>query len=125
MGAGFRSVQAATAPLPDRVRFVRCETRQRERHGVDAGYQLGDPILTRPVRHSSANTLRAKVRGTDQVAVAFFGDGAAASPYYFSGVHSVILTTLDITFPPLVTDMPKATSGGSDLARRVAAGDDA
>ncbi len=32
--------------------------------------------------------LRAKVRGTKQVAVAFFGDGAAASPYYFSAVRS-------------------------------------
>lgn len=32
--------------------------------------------------------LRAMVRGTQQVAVAFFGDGAAASPYYFSAVRS-------------------------------------
>ena len=32
--------------------------------------------------------LRAMVRGTNQVAVAFFGDGAAASPYYFSAVRS-------------------------------------
>jgi TPP-dependent pyruvate/acetoin dehydrogenase alpha subunit len=32
--------------------------------------------------------LRALVRGTKQVAVAFFGDGAAASPYYFSAVRS-------------------------------------
>ena len=32
--------------------------------------------------------LRAMVRGTKQVAVAFFGDGAAASPYYFSAVRS-------------------------------------
>ncbi len=32
--------------------------------------------------------LRAMVRGTTQVAVAFFGDGAAASPYYFSAVRS-------------------------------------
>ncbi len=32
--------------------------------------------------------LRAKVRGTKQVSVAFFGDGAAASPYYFSAIRS-------------------------------------
>jgi TPP-dependent pyruvate/acetoin dehydrogenase alpha subunit len=32
--------------------------------------------------------LRAMVRGTKQVSVAFFGDGAAASPYYFSAVRS-------------------------------------
>ena len=32
--------------------------------------------------------LRGMVRGTRQVAVAFFGDGAAASPYYFSAVRS-------------------------------------
>ena len=32
--------------------------------------------------------LRAMVRGTKQVAVAFFGDGAAASPYYFSAIRS-------------------------------------
>jgi acetoin:2,6-dichlorophenolindophenol oxidoreductase subunit alpha len=32
--------------------------------------------------------LRAMVRGTNQVAVAFFGDGAAGSPYYFSAVRS-------------------------------------
>lgn len=31
---------------------------------------------------------RATVRGTKQVAVAFYGDGAAASPYYFSAVRS-------------------------------------
>ena len=32
--------------------------------------------------------LRAMVGGTDQVSVAFFGDGAAASPYYFSAIRS-------------------------------------
>jgi TPP-dependent pyruvate/acetoin dehydrogenase alpha subunit len=32
--------------------------------------------------------LHAMVRGTQQVAVAFFGDGAIASPYYFSAVRS-------------------------------------
>jgi acetoin:2,6-dichlorophenolindophenol oxidoreductase subunit alpha len=32
--------------------------------------------------------LRGMVRGTKQVAVAFFGDGASASPYYFSAVRS-------------------------------------
>ena len=32
--------------------------------------------------------LRGMIRGTRQVAIAFFGDGAAASPYYFSAVRS-------------------------------------
>ena len=32
--------------------------------------------------------LRGMVRGTQQVGVAFFGDGAAASPYYFSAIRS-------------------------------------
>ncbi|MFN7920822.1 MAG: thiamine pyrophosphate-dependent dehydrogenase E1 component subunit alpha [Bryobacteraceae bacterium] len=32
--------------------------------------------------------IRAQVRGTKQVAVAFFGDGAANSPYYFSAIRS-------------------------------------
>jgi TPP-dependent pyruvate/acetoin dehydrogenase alpha subunit len=32
--------------------------------------------------------LRSMVRGTKQVSVAFFGDGASASPYYFSAVRS-------------------------------------
>jgi acetoin:2,6-dichlorophenolindophenol oxidoreductase subunit alpha len=32
--------------------------------------------------------IRGKVLGSTQVAVAFFGDGAAASPYYFSAVRS-------------------------------------
>jgi pyruvate dehydrogenase E1 component alpha subunit len=32
--------------------------------------------------------IRALVRGTKQVAVAFFGDGAANSPYYFSAIRS-------------------------------------
>ena len=32
--------------------------------------------------------LHAMVRGTTQVAAAFFGDGASASPYYFSAVRS-------------------------------------
>lgn len=32
--------------------------------------------------------LRGMVRGTKQVSVAFFGDGASASPYYFSAIRS-------------------------------------
>jgi len=32
------------------------------------------------------------VKGTKQVGVAFFGDGAAASPYYFSAVRSCAIT---------------------------------
>ncbi len=32
--------------------------------------------------------LRGMVRGTGQVGVAFFGDGASASPYYFSAIRS-------------------------------------
>ncbi len=32
--------------------------------------------------------MRAMVRGTKQVSIAFFGDGAAASPYYFSAIRS-------------------------------------
>jgi len=32
--------------------------------------------------------IRAQVRGTKQVGVAFFGDGAANSPYYFSAIRS-------------------------------------
>jgi len=32
--------------------------------------------------------LHGMVRGTKQVAMAFFGDGAAASPYYFSAIRS-------------------------------------
>lgn len=32
--------------------------------------------------------LRSMVRGTKQVSVAFFGDGASASPYYFSAIRS-------------------------------------
>lgn len=32
--------------------------------------------------------LRAMVRGTKQVAISFFGDGAANSPYYFSAIRS-------------------------------------
>ncbi len=32
--------------------------------------------------------MRGMIRGTKQVGVAFFGDGAAASPYYFSAVRS-------------------------------------
>jgi TPP-dependent pyruvate/acetoin dehydrogenase alpha subunit len=32
--------------------------------------------------------LRGMVRGTKQVGVAFFGDGASASPYYFSAIRS-------------------------------------
>jgi acetoin:2,6-dichlorophenolindophenol oxidoreductase subunit alpha len=31
---------------------------------------------------------RAQIRGTKQVSIAFYGDGAAASPYYFSAVRS-------------------------------------
>jgi TPP-dependent pyruvate/acetoin dehydrogenase alpha subunit len=42
--------------------------------------------------------LRAQVRGTTQVAVAFFGDGAAASPYYFSAVRSATNLKLPVIF---------------------------
>jgi pyruvate dehydrogenase E1 component alpha subunit len=42
--------------------------------------------------------IRAKIRGTKQVAVAFFGDGASASPYYFSAVRSSANQKLPIIF---------------------------
>jgi len=42
--------------------------------------------------------LRAKVRGTDQVAVAFFGDGASASPYYFSAVRSSVNENVPVIY---------------------------
>jgi acetoin:2,6-dichlorophenolindophenol oxidoreductase subunit alpha len=42
--------------------------------------------------------IRAQVRGTRQVAVAFFGDGAAASPYYFSAVRSCVNQKLPVIF---------------------------
>ncbi len=42
--------------------------------------------------------LRAQVRGTKQVGVAFFGDGAAASPYYFSAVRSCANMKLPVIF---------------------------
>jgi TPP-dependent pyruvate/acetoin dehydrogenase alpha subunit len=42
--------------------------------------------------------LRAMVRKTNQVAVAFFGDGAAASPYYFSAVRSSANQNIPVLF---------------------------
>ena len=42
--------------------------------------------------------LRAMVRGTKQVSVAFFGDGAAASPYYFSAIRSCVNTKAPVIF---------------------------
>jgi TPP-dependent pyruvate/acetoin dehydrogenase alpha subunit len=42
--------------------------------------------------------LRSVVRGTKQVAVAFFGDGAAASPYYFSAVRSCANYKVPVVF---------------------------
>jgi TPP-dependent pyruvate/acetoin dehydrogenase alpha subunit len=42
--------------------------------------------------------LRAMVRGTTQVGVAFFGDGAAASPYYFSAIRSCANQNLPVIF---------------------------
>ncbi len=42
--------------------------------------------------------LRGMVRGTKQVAVAFFGDGAAASPYYFSAVRSCKNLNIPVIF---------------------------
>ena len=42
--------------------------------------------------------LRAQVRGTQQVGVAFFGDGASASPYYFSAVRSCANLKLPVIF---------------------------
>jgi TPP-dependent pyruvate/acetoin dehydrogenase alpha subunit len=42
--------------------------------------------------------LRARVRGTKQVAVAYFGDGAAASPYYFSAIRSCANYNVPVIF---------------------------
>jgi TPP-dependent pyruvate/acetoin dehydrogenase alpha subunit len=42
--------------------------------------------------------LRAQVKGTKQVGVAFFGDGASASPYYFSAVRSCANMKLPVIF---------------------------
>jgi TPP-dependent pyruvate/acetoin dehydrogenase alpha subunit len=42
--------------------------------------------------------LRGMVRGTKQVAVAFFGDGAAASPYYFSAIRSCANQNVPVIF---------------------------
>ncbi|MBM3774006.1 MAG: thiamine pyrophosphate-dependent dehydrogenase E1 component subunit alpha [Acidobacteria bacterium] len=42
--------------------------------------------------------IRARIRGTKQVGVAFFGDGAAASPYYFSAVRSSANYKLPVIF---------------------------
>ena len=42
--------------------------------------------------------IRAQVRGTEQVAVAFFGDGAANSPYYFSAIRSCANYKIPVIF---------------------------
>ncbi|MGE3507651.1 MAG: thiamine pyrophosphate-dependent dehydrogenase E1 component subunit alpha [Vicinamibacterales bacterium] len=42
--------------------------------------------------------VRAVVRGTKQVSVAFYGDGATASPYYFSAVRSCANQKLPVIF---------------------------
>lgn len=42
--------------------------------------------------------LRGRIRGTKQVGVAFYGDGAAASPYYFSAVRSCANLKLPVLF---------------------------
>jgi TPP-dependent pyruvate/acetoin dehydrogenase alpha subunit len=42
--------------------------------------------------------IRAQVRGTKQVGVAFFGDGASASPYYFSAVRSCANQKVPVIF---------------------------
>lgn len=42
--------------------------------------------------------IRAQVRGTKQVAVAFFGDGGANSPYYFSAVRSCTNYRIPVIF---------------------------
>jgi TPP-dependent pyruvate/acetoin dehydrogenase alpha subunit len=42
--------------------------------------------------------IRAQVRGTTQVGVAFFGDGASASPYYFSAVRSCANQKVPVIF---------------------------
>jgi TPP-dependent pyruvate/acetoin dehydrogenase alpha subunit len=42
--------------------------------------------------------IRAMVRATKQVAVAFFGDGAAASPYYFSAIRSCTNLKVPVIF---------------------------
>ncbi len=42
--------------------------------------------------------LRGMIRGTKQVGVAFFGDGAAASPYYFSAVRSCKNLNIPVIF---------------------------
>ncbi|MBI1789517.1 MAG: thiamine pyrophosphate-dependent dehydrogenase E1 component subunit alpha [Acidobacteria bacterium] len=42
--------------------------------------------------------IRGRIRGTKQVAVAFCGDGAAASPYYFSAIRSCTNYKIPVIF---------------------------
>ncbi|MBI3695863.1 MAG: thiamine pyrophosphate-dependent dehydrogenase E1 component subunit alpha [Acidobacteria bacterium] len=42
--------------------------------------------------------IRGRIRGTKQVSVAFFGDGAAASPYYFSAIRSCTNYKIPVIF---------------------------
>lgn len=54
---------------------------------VGAGYYM-----------AAGGALRALVQGTQQVGVVFFGDGASASPYYFSAVRSSANLKLPVIF---------------------------
>ena len=67
--------------------------------------------------------LRGMVRGTNQVAVAFFGDGAAASPYYFSAVRSSANLKVPVIFVNennfQYMGVPMAIDGADQVHRRV------
>ena len=65
---------------------------------MDKGIMGSNGIVGASFYMAAGAAIRGKVRGTTQAGVAFFGDGAAASPYYFSAVRSCANYKLPVLF---------------------------
>ena len=83
---------------------------------VDKGILGMNGILSPQAYLSAGAAYGIKVRGTDQVVVAFFGDGSSNSMYYFSGIRNAVNYNLPVVYviennlyqivTPMITNVP-------------------
>lgn len=65
---------------------------------VDKGILGANGILSPQIYLVAGAAYGIKVRGSDQVALAFIGDGGSNSMYYFSGVRNAVMNNLPAVF---------------------------
>src|SRR5690606_40111904 len=65
---------------------------------VEKGILGANGILSPQIYLAAGAAYGFKIRGTDQVALAFIGDGGSNSMYYFSGVRNAVMNNLPAVF---------------------------